>query len=132
MSQIMEISELNTGNHTVDFQHQQILRILDSIDMALQEKHALNDLVFKLETLYQHSVKHFKDEDHLMNSQGYKRYPRHKSRHEYLLMLLRQTLDAYRNQQGDLRADTQSLLDRYIRHHTTEDDLEFRQWLKAN
>jgi hemerythrin len=83
------------GIPSVDYEHQELIALLNELYTGLTSDRAAFEIVEFLGEVYARISAHFALEERLMQERGYDQYTDHKSEHETLLDDIRDIMDAY-------------------------------------
>lgn len=83
------------GIPSVDYEHQELIALLNELYAGLTSDRATFEIVEFLGEIYARISAHFALEERLMQERGYDQYTAHKTEHEALLDDIRDIMDAY-------------------------------------
>jgi hemerythrin len=83
------------GIPSVDYEHQELIALLNELYNGLTSERAEFEIVEFLGEVFKRISAHFALEERLMQEGGYDRYEAHKSKHEELLDEIREIMDLY-------------------------------------
>lgn len=87
--------EYETGNASIDHEHQQIIRLLNQLFAALQENAGPAPVLESLAQVLAGISAHFALEETIMRQRNYDHYGEHKASHERLLDEIRDIMDDF-------------------------------------
>ena len=87
--------EFCTGIEAVDYEHRELVKLINDAHAALQQDSSRADFEAFLGEIYARISSHFALEERIMRSQGYDQYQIHKDDHERLLDDIRDIMDQY-------------------------------------
>jgi len=112
-------NDLNTGIEVIDSQHKRIVDMINRLDLAQTQGHAVVGKV--IEELVDYTVSHFAFEESLMESAGYQFSRAHKRIHD--LFIKRVSGYRTRYEQGeDIAEELKDLLSRWLFSHILNED----------
>ena len=94
MSLIAWKDEFSLGIVSVDFEHQEIIELINNLDAAMQADTSYENVVDGLGEIYAQISSHFALEEKIMRDAGYDGYDAHKDDHERLLDVLLDVMDS--------------------------------------
>ncbi|MCS6970708.1 MAG: bacteriohemerythrin [Planctomycetes bacterium] len=123
--------EYATGIGTVDAQHQELFARVGALHTAMMSGAGRQRIGELLDFLADYTVKHFADEERLMERAGYAELPQHRQLHQDLVQrvqALRQRL-----QRGETlnTAEVSDFLSAWLRHHILRADHAYAPAVKA-
>ena len=123
-------SEWECGYQLIDSQHKTLLLLANRLmDMSLTQK-SQSDVLPVLEALLSHIVKHFHDEEQIMQEVQYPNYPEHAVIHQSLTERALQVKQLYLK--GDLKSSAffSFMLDEVLMGHLLAEDVKFFPYMK--
>lgn len=130
MPHILWEKKYETGNEIVDGQHQQLFKLLNDLNDALEEKRAPAIVDKTLGRFALYVIDHFRDEEKLMELCAYPSFEEHKKIHEALTVKASHLLDKYR--EGDLSMANylSKFLNDWITGHILSEDQKMFDWIR--
>jgi len=110
------------GIPAVDYEHQEMIALLNDLHEGLQGEVDLASVDAFLGEVYARISAHFALEEKVMRDRGYDQYPEHKTAHESLLDEIREIMDehdtgAFENATGVLAKRLQAWFTEHFRTH---------------
>jgi len=84
----------SVGNESIDFEHQEIIELINSVYTNLASSRNLAEIEEKIIHVHAEISAHFALEERLMRESGYPELKEHKEHHEELLDELRNLMDS--------------------------------------
>ena len=111
------------GIESVDYEHQEMIALLNELYEGLKTGAEDQDVVAFLGEVYTRISAHFALEEREMKERGYDQLAEHKADHELLLDQIRDIMDDYEFGAGELPVETfgQRLGDWFGKHFATHD-----------
>ncbi|MGD2083319.1 MAG: bacteriohemerythrin [Chromatiales bacterium] len=114
--------EFRTGIPDVDFEHRQLVDLINDLYAAMQRKEGPPRVVEFLGQIFARISSHFALEEKIMREHSYDEYEDHKAEHERLLDDLRDIMDDY--EESGFFSDEEfarRVEDWFVRHFKTRD-----------
>jgi hemerythrin len=119
---------LSTGIETFDEQHKKIFNELNRLFNAIVERHS-NEIVGSIiQSLYNYTNTHFKDEELEMREAEYYGYSGHKLQHEYFLFRIKEFQLKY-DSGDDITVELFGFLKDWITNHILKEDKKYIPFL---
>lgn len=113
--------EYRTGSPSVDFEHQELVNLINEAHETLTADAAPEETALLLGEIYARISSHFALEEKLMREHRYENYAPHKEDHERLLDLLRDIMEDF-EAGGQYEAGfSRRLHDWFVEHFRTHD-----------
>ena len=125
-------SEYSTGIAAVDYEHQQLIELINRLHDQLEASDAATTVPGFFGYLLRGISAHFALEERLMRESAYERLPPHKEDHERLLGDLRELMDTYENSEEVDVVDLSGRLDAWFSHHFRTYDAELHKAVGAH
>ena len=90
------------GIPSVDYEHQELIGLLNELYEGLTQEAGAGAIIDFLGELYARISAHFALEERVMKQHGYDQLAEHKADHEELLDQIREIMDDYEMDQGDI------------------------------
>lgn len=119
-----------TGNEVVDRQHQQIFKMLNDLEEAIEQKRAQAMLDQTLGRFALYVIDHFRDEEKLMQDSAYPAYVDHKKIHDQLTIKASDFLDRYREGDSSMPLTMSRFLNDWIKNHILAEDQKIFDWIR--
>ena len=121
-----------TGNITVDNQHKELFRMVNSLHQAIVEGHGKDAMGPTLDKLGKYVVEHFQTEEKLMTAKMYPGYPVHKTIHEDLTKKAVDLIEKYHAGKLALSITVSQFLADWVKHHIQDEDIKMIKWVKEH
>ncbi len=119
-----------TGNEVVDRQHQQIFKMLNDLEEAIEQKRAQAILDKTLGRFALYVIDHFRDEEKLMQDAAYPAFAAHKKIHDHLTIKASEFLDRYREGDSSMPLTMSRFLSDWIKGHIMTEDQKIFDWIR--
>jgi len=124
-------SEYGTGIEAVDYEHQQLIELINRLHEQLEASDAAKTVPGFFGDLLRGISAHFALEERLMRESAYEQLLPHKEDHERLLGELRELMDAYENSEEVDVVDLSRRLDAWFSRHFRTYDAELHKAVGA-
>ncbi|MBN2508805.1 MAG: diguanylate cyclase [Spirochaetales bacterium] len=125
------LSKYRSGNHTIDSQHKGLFEqsnlLLDEIVYGRDK----NRITAILETLYDHTVRHFFSEEKILRAEKFNGFSEHRQKHKDLLRNFRADMKQYRNNEIDEYEFIKFVCEDIVLKHLIEEDVKFFPYLST-
>lgn len=125
-------SEYGTGIDAVDYEHQQLIELINRLHEELTASDAAVTVPGFFGDLLRGISAHFALEEHLMRERAYERLLPHKEDHERLLGELRDLMDAYEHAEEVDVVDLSGRLEAWFSRHFRTHDAELHEAIGAD
>lgn len=113
--------EYRTGNASVDYEHRELVNLINEAHDTLMVGGAGEGTAPLLGEIFARISLHFALEEKLMRDHGYEAYAPHKEDHERLLDLLRDIMEDHQTGGNYTAKDSRRLRDWFVEHFRTHD-----------
>ncbi len=121
--------EYISGNETIDQQHQNLFKIINKLDQAIESGQTKEKLIAIFDELIKDTLEHFETEETLMTQKKYIGYYRHKEEHDKLKRQVQQLKTKVEQETEVINIELLGLLKKWLTDHIKEDDLEMTKFL---
>jgi hemerythrin len=125
-------AKYQTGNATVDTQHKELFRMVNSLHSAIVEGHGKEAMGPTLDKLAKYVVEHFETEQKLMVQKKYPGYPAHKAIHEDLTKKAVDLIEKYHAGKLALSITVSQFLGDWVKHHIQDEDIKMIKWVQEH
>jgi len=115
--------EYSTGNSLIDYQHQRLFTIVNTLHDAMMQGRGKDVMQKTLEELIKYTVEHFATEEKLMLENDYPNYKEHKRKHDELATKVLSLAEEYREGNILLNVEILHFLSEWLVHHIKGEDL---------
>lgn len=119
--------EFRTGSVSVDFEHQELVNLINEAHDTLTAGATEEATALLLGEIFARISSHFALEERLMREHRYEAYAAHKSDHERLLEVLRDIMEDFEGGGNYENKDSRRLRDWFVDHFRTHDALLHRR-----
>ena len=131
MSLITWEDKLKVGVSIIDSDHQQLVKMLNELFDAMKARRG-NDVLGKLfDDLVGYTVKHFGNEERLMQQHGYPESPEHKKQHEELKRQAVELQQKFKDGSFSVSIETLNFLKSWLSGHILGTDKQLAGFLIA-
>ncbi len=123
---------LATGVESVDVQHEELFRVINSMYDKAADGWEKNALVEGLDSLRSYARYHFKTEENLLNKHGYPGLDAHKMEHQIFIDHIEEMALRPLDVMQDTLEELQSFLLTWLIRHIQRTDLRFAAFLKEH
>lgn len=127
MSLIKWRDEFSVGVPEVDYEHQELIELINDLHRSVQEGVTRDQVVARLGEIFAQIAAHFVLEEKVMQETRYRAFPEHKTDHEALLDDLRDIMDEVEDDGEFNEAQLTSDLDRWFSEHFRTHDAKLHQ-----
>ncbi|MDA0706347.1 MAG: bacteriohemerythrin [Proteobacteria bacterium] len=127
MSLIKWRDEFSVGVPEVDYEHQELIELINDLHRSVQEGVTRDQVVARLGEIFAQIAAHFALEEKVMQETRYRAFPEHKTDHEALLDDLRDIMDEVEDDGEFNEAQLTSDLDRWFSEHFRTHDAKLHQ-----
>jgi hemerythrin len=120
-----------TGNSVVDGQHKNLFKMINDLNLSIEQKRSNHLLAETLEKLSVYVTNHFNTEEDLMVKYSYPDYKTHKAAHEDLKEQSVKLTKLFELKKVDLTATITQFLSNWLQNHIRETDMRFIEWLRG-
>ena len=121
--------EFCVGIPDVDHEHQELIRLINSLHDAMSGENATISVMDFLGEIYSHVSAHFALEEKIMRTKKYDQYTDHKADHERLLDELRDIMDDYEESAYFSDEEFSSHIKRWFTEHFKTKDARLHKHL---
>jgi len=122
--------EYETGNLEIDWQHQELFALVNSLHDAVVTKQEFDKIQVTLNLLADHTIAHFQTEEELMIAADYPDYDRHKQTHDHLFAKVVNLLQKFRDRDDTITTEVTQFLSEWLSHHIKGEDQKMIQFFK--
>lgn len=132
MSKIEWKEALRTGIEDIDLQHRELIKRIDSLDIAIYEGRGRGELVRTMEYLGTYVEEHFRAEEDLMRKIDYPDLPRHIEEHRKFEMKFNTMKKEYvtKGANSVLALELDREVVKWFEHHLLESDMKYVGFMK--
>lgn len=122
----------NSGHKEIDFQHQKLLNIVNSIIEIIFKEKDEKSLEIKLLELLDHIEYHFEYEESVLREMGYENSDQHRKIHKKLLTKADELIDKYRRHEDSMKFSDifEFIVGDVIVEHLVKEDSKFFECFK--
>lgn len=121
-----------TGHRTVDRQHQELFRLVNSLHDAIVANKGKESLGPTLDRLAQYTIDHFQAEEALMDRVGYPDRDAHKAKHAALTDQVKELKEKFSAGRAVLSITLSSFLADWLRLHIKQEDMALIKFVNAS
>lgn len=114
-------ASFNIGNELIDSQHQELVKIINTLSIAIGNKHDANAINVIFEQLYRYTKYHFKSEALYFNRLTNKDRQLHKLQHKHFI----EELKFMQKSEENIGPELLDFLCDWIIHHINGEDKKF-------
>ncbi len=121
-------SKLETGVDSIDFQHQQLVNMINNLAQALKEEPGIGqDLIIQvtMEQLVDYTKMHFHHEEAMMDKAHYEHMSSHKQSHEELKKQVDDFAKRLFNKEPNLGPQILDFLKSWLTNHIMKIDIQY-------
>jgi len=121
--------EYSLGIAEVDFEHRELIRLINDMLVQLDENDSREDTLNSLGEIHARISSHFALEEKIMRELRYKLYPEHKADHDRLLNEIRDIMDDYEDRAEFNREEFIDRLNHWFTDHFRTKDAQLHKHL---
>lgn len=118
------------GNETIDTQHEELFRLINAFHSRWLEARDQQDIARILHRLICYADMHFRNEEVIMDSEGFALLGEHKQIHEAMIDSIFALQKSYEDGSLRLEMETMKFLKSWLIEHILENDYRFRDFMK--
>lgn len=131
MSLITWNDQLKVGVSIIDNDHQQLVRMVNELADAMKAGHGKDVLDKLFHGLVDYTVKHFGNEERLMQQHGYPESPDHKKQHEDLKKQAVDLQQKFKGGSSSVTIETLNFLKNWLANHILGTDKKLAGFLNG-
>jgi len=120
------------GDLTIDTEHKELFRLINSFHNHWQENHDRKSIAAVLNQLINYAQMHFQHEEAIMEEAQYKKLIEHQAIHESLIDTIFKLHQEYSENHLHLEMDTMKFVRSWLVDHIVQNDYLFRDHLRRN
>ncbi len=124
-------SSLSVGNNSMDDQHKELFRILNSLDGAIGHTEVELSIDAVIKDLEKYVLVHFKSEEALMSKAHYSRIEVHVQKHEYFIEKIAMLKRDIEHGRPVSALDLLCFLAKWLRDHIMSEDKQYEDAVKG-
>jgi hemerythrin len=124
-------NSLSVGNNSMDDQHKELFRILNSLDEAIGHTEVELDVNSVIEDLEKYVTVHFKSEEALMSKASYSRLDIHVQKHDYFIEKIAMLKRDIEHGRPVSALDLLCFLAKWLRDHIMTEDKQYEEAVKG-
>lgn len=118
------------GNESIDRQHEELFRLINAFHSRWLETHNQQDIARMLNRLVTYAEMHFRNEEAIMDSEGFALLGEHQQIHEALIDRIFALQKSYEDESLRVEMETMKFVKSWLIEHILEDDYRFRDFMK--
>ena len=117
------------GNETIDQQHKELFRLITAFHSRWLEARDQQDIARILHRLIAYADMHFRNEEAIMDSEGFALLGEHKEIHEAMIDSIFALQKSYEDGSLRLEMETMKFVKSWLIEHILENDFRFREFI---
>ena len=117
------------GDDTIDAEHEELFRLINDFHSHWMEAKNRQVIARVFNQLIAYAETHFRDEEAIMEAQGYPRLAEHKQVHEAMVETIFELHRSYMEAHFNLEVSTMKFVKAWLIEHILENDYRFRDFL---
>lgn len=122
-------SNMSVGNDHIDSQHQRLIEILNELVEAMTQRRAKEVIGKILDDMADYTVKHFRDEESLMEKGSYPELAEHKKIHAAFVSKVAEFKEGLENGKLALSLDLMNFLKDWLLNHIMKEDRKYMEYI---
>jgi hemerythrin len=117
------------GNNTIDDEHKELFRLINTFHDHWQEKRDRREIVQVLNQLINYTQMHFQHEENIMQQEEYPKLAEHQQIHDSMVETIFKLQQSFEDKNLHFEIDTMKFVKNWMVEHILENDTLFRDFL---
>lgn len=120
-----------TGVSEMDEQHQKLIELINKLYLVMRDGESQSSVVDILQEMDSYAVRHFQDEEKLLQEKGYPEYESHVALHQQYRDKIRELMEASVKEKEQVK-ETYSFLREWWMDHIVGQDRQYGEFLSGD